>query len=58
MEQIIPAGKKQIFQISVAGPKKPGLRWLEFDLLEEGVDWLGRGNRAVFRKAVWVRNAE
>jgi acyl-CoA synthetase (AMP-forming)/AMP-acid ligase II/acyl carrier protein len=58
MEQIIPAGKKQIFQISVAGPKKPGLRWLEFDLLEEGVDWLGRGNPAVFRKAVWVRNAE
>lgn len=51
----VPAADKQVFSLRIRTPDKPGLRSLEIDLLEEGVDWLGTSSKVAFRQWVWVK---
>jgi hypothetical protein len=44
-------GDRNTFKFNLPSPAEPGLYWLKFDMVSEGVDWFESGGSAV----VWKR---
>ena len=55
IDGVIDAGNNRIISLQIETTKTTGLRYLEVDLLKEGVGWITNNNRPRFGKWIWVK---
>ncbi len=52
---VLDSGEKHFFTLDIETTKTGGLRYLEVDLLKEGVGWIAKNNQPRFGKWIWIK---